>query len=116
MKFLKAETFLSKGNDKFILEDYEGALQEYTKAIEVDPNNVFAYESRGTVELHLENYSSALLDFTKAIKIEPRALFYCNRGIAKYLLNDRTGALLDWDKAAELGELDAYDLIKNYCM
>jgi len=36
--------------------------------------------------------------------------------MAKYLLNDRTGALLDWDKAAELGELDAYDLIKNYCM
>ena len=36
-------------------------------------------------------------------------------GDAKGNLQDKSGASLDWSKAGELGDMDAYDLIKKYC-
>jgi hypothetical protein len=40
---------------------------------------------------------------------------YLNRGSFKFTLKDKNGACLDWSKASELGDSDAYDLIKKYC-
>ncbi len=40
---------------------------------------------------------------------------YYNKGIAKYKLGDKYSACLDWSKAGELGNYNAYDLIKKNC-
>jgi tetratricopeptide (TPR) repeat protein len=115
MKFLKSETLLDKGNEKFILNDYKGAIQDFTVAVKLNPNNALIYDSRGHAKFHLEDYAGAIDDFTMALKIKPKGIFYSNRGMAKYLMNDKAGACLDWSKAGELGDMEAYDMIKKYC-
>ena len=40
----------NKGNAKVNLGDYRGAIQDYSKAIELNPNNANAYYNRGNAK------------------------------------------------------------------
>ena len=63
-----------------------------------------------------KEYQNKIIYFDKAIKLNPYyADAYNMRGFAKYFLNDKNGACLDWNKAGELGYSDAYTNIKNFC-
>jgi hypothetical protein len=50
------------------------------------------------------------------IELNPNDKFaYYNRGSAKYNLNQKNSACLDWSKAGELGFSEAYDAIQRSC-
>ncbi len=111
-----AEKYLEQGNAKYNLQDYRGAIQDFNKAIEINPQLAEAYLNRGNAKDDLQDYSGAIQDYNKAIEINPQlAEAYLNRGNAKYRLNDKSGACLDWSKAGELGHMRAYDNIKLFC-
>ncbi len=113
---LTAEEYVDSGNAKSDLKDYRGAIADYTKAIEINPNFADAYYNRGLAKADLKDYRGAIADYTKAIEIDPNdAKAYVNRGNAKFELGDKDGACLDWSKAGELGLDEAYDYIKEYC-
>jgi len=46
-----AQTYIDSGSKKHRQGDYRGALQDYTRAIELNPNYADAYYSRGSVYL-----------------------------------------------------------------
>lgn len=81
-------TSLAKAHIKFELEDYSGAIADFTTYLnlmkEWHPNDIYEYE-----------------------------LFY--RGLAKLNLGDKNGACLDFSKAGEGGYSRAYNLIQVYC-
>ena len=43
-------------------KDYTGAIVDFSKAIELDPENKYAYYSRGTAKYELEDYRGAIAD------------------------------------------------------
>ena len=47
------------------------AIQEFTKAIELNPNNAFAYLHRGSAWLKKGEFNKATEDYAKAIKLNP---------------------------------------------
>ena len=97
------ERLIKDGNAKDDLEDYSGAITDFTSVIELDPMNTEAYNSRGLAKHNLADYSGAISDFNKVIAIDPEAAFaYYNRGRAEYGLADYYGALADYTKAIEL--------------
>ena len=109
-------SYVNRGNAKYDLQDFRGAIQDYSKAIELDPSYAVAYFNRGNAKYDLQDYIGAIQDYSKAIELDPSYFkAYYNRGITKYFLNDIDGACLDWSKAGELGYYDAYDRIKEYC-
>jgi tetratricopeptide (TPR) repeat protein len=56
--------------------DHEGALGDFTRAIETMYANVgFAYYYRGRAHAELWEHDEAIADFTKAIELEPNAPF-----------------------------------------
>lgn len=60
---------------------YELAINQCSKAIEIDENYSTAYSYRGYAYLHLNQYDQAIADFTKDIEIIPIATrSYINRG------------------------------------
>jgi len=83
--------------------DLDGALADYNKAIEINPDYVLAYNNRGNVKKEKGDWNGALADYNKAIEIEPNhVLAYYGRGAVKSEKNDWGGALADYDKAIEL--------------
>ena len=59
---------IDRGTYKSRLEDYNGAIEDYTKAIEVESVNALAYFNRGILKAELDNYIGAIEDYTKAIE------------------------------------------------
>ena len=111
-----SEEYLNRGISKANLQDYTGAIADYTKAIEIDPNYALAYVNRGISKANLQDYTGAIADFTKAIEIDPNyADAYGNRGVSKEILGDLNGACADWKKAAALGHTKAAQWVANQC-
>lgn len=96
---LLALDYFYKGNAKSTIQDYRGAIADYTKVIELHPD-ASAYYNRGNGMFDLKDYTGAIADFTKAIDINPEyASAYFNRGLSKHALNDYQGAIADYTKA-----------------
>src|SRR6185369_8762816 len=56
------------------------AIADYTKAIDIVPSYVAAYNNRGNAYLRAGLREKAIADFTKAIEVDPKnALAYNNR-------------------------------------
>ena len=89
-----------------ILEEFEAsvrAIEEYNKAIKLNPNLAGAYNNRGFAYHNLKEYEKAIKDYNKAIELNPNLTdAYNNRGVAYYNLEEYEKAIKDYNKAIEL--------------
>jgi len=103
-----AEEYEKSGRKKYYLKDYAGAIADYTKAIELDPNDAKAYYNRGNSKKNLKDYKGAITDYTKAIELKPDYVdAYYNRGTSKWYL--KQDYCSDYKKACELGDCNNYN-------
>lgn len=66
-----AESYLEKGRTEKAAGNYEQARKEFTRAIDLDPNNALAYFERGRVKVGPEYFQNAIDDFWKALDLDP---------------------------------------------
>ena len=79
------------------------AIADYTKSIELDSKDAWAYYDRGIVYNDKKEYSLAIADYTKAIEIDPKyAQAYINRADAYEAKGEKMLADKDRQKAREL--------------
>lgn len=83
------------------LSNPEEQITIFTKAIELDNENLDAYFYRGLARYELENYWGSILDFTKILFTKPDADTFYNRGNAKFALGDFKGAYDDYIMSIE---------------
>ena len=50
---------------------YEDALQDYDRALEIDPNLANGYINRGSAYSHLGQYEKAIADYEKGLELDP---------------------------------------------
>jgi len=112
---------IAKGN----LKDYQGALQDYDKVIElvVNDDNIkqdvyyisMMYDYRAFVKYHLKDYHGAIQDYSKAIELKPKDYIYYNRGrVYQMNLKDVVAAMKDFEMVIMKSE-DNYQLaFSNY--
>jgi tetratricopeptide (TPR) repeat protein len=97
--------------EKFNNGDYYGAISDYTKIIELDPDDNYVYEdyyNRAVVKSKLGDNYGAISDYTNAAEINPDYYdAYVNLSINKSLINDHLGAIIDICKAIELDPKNA---------
>lgn len=106
------DKYFYSGFSKDSLGDFEGAIEDFTKAIELDSNIIndvsVTYNNRGLSKFHLKDYGGAITDYNKAIELNPNdGSTYQNRGTSKYELEDYRGAIADFTKAIELNPNDS---------
>jgi tetratricopeptide (TPR) repeat protein len=103
-----AEELFNSGLAKSEAGDIQGAIADYTEAIRLNPNYAKAYNKRGIIYgRNVKDYPAAKADFDRAIEINPKyADAYYNRAKVRYLLEDKPGAIADYQKAAEIYQKD----------
>ena len=82
------------------MNQYENALLDYNRAIELNPADYDFYFERGVTYYYLGNLQSAVQDFTKALALRPNddwALY--NRGVMYALLQQPKHAIEDLTSA-----------------
>ena len=97
------------------LEDYYGAIEDFNKAILLNPNYSMAYLHRGECKFFLDD-GSCYGDFNKCLEIDSKnAECYYYRGLTLIDSGQKKEGCLDLSKAGELGDEDAYEAIRKYC-
>jgi len=77
-------SYMYRGLSKLYLEDYNGALEDFNKSIELNASNkADSYNNRSEIKsLNLNDKKGALEDLNEAISIDPNEeLYYYNRSI-----------------------------------
>ena len=98
-----AIVYINRGGAYDYKGEYDRAIADFDKAIELNPKDGGAYINRGAVNYHKGEYDRAIADYTQAIKLDPKdAAVYTNRGIAYRRQGDFDRAIADYDKAIEL--------------
>ncbi|RUS13460.1 hypothetical protein BC937DRAFT_95280 [Endogone sp. FLAS-F59071] len=77
-QFESVDGLKQKGNEQFARKDYASAIDSYTCALELDPNNAVLLSNRAQAHLNLDQFRQALEDAEGAVKIDgtnSKALF-----------------------------------------
>jgi len=83
--------------------DFDKAIQNYDKAIELKPDYAEAYNNRGVAYGEKDDFDKAIQNYDKAIELKPDyAKAYNNRGVAYVEKRDFDKAIQNYDKAIEL--------------
>jgi len=97
--------YFDRAYEKAEKGDHYGAISDYTKAIELYPNDPNAYYNRGISKDELKDYYGAVSDYKKAIEIDPQIVEAYNN-IAYVMrnkeINDNYGAIFYATKAIEI--------------
>jgi len=98
-----AEEYYELGNAYAEKGQYDQAISNYTKAIELNPGYAEAYNNRGGAYDNKRQHDHAIADYTKAIELNPNlAEAYSNRGSAYGDRGQHDQAISDLTKAIEL--------------
>lgn len=104
---MEQESF-DKGLEKAKQKDYAGAVEEFTKALQVNSEFVEAYYQRGLAYYDLGHIPQAVFDYDEVLKRDSYNVdvYYC-RALARLALKNLPGALKDVDKTIELNSYKA---------
>eukprot|EP01095_Lingulamoeba_sp_RSL-Kostka_P011874 TRINITY_DN4621_c0_g1_i1.p1 TRINITY_DN4621_c0_g1~~TRINITY_DN4621_c0_g1_i1.p1 ORF type:complete len:395 (+),score=169.46 TRINITY_DN4621_c0_g1_i1:160-1344(+) len=98
-----AEQKKAEGNVKLQNHQFNEAIDLYSQAIELNPNNAIYYSNRAAAYSHLKQYKKALEDCKKSIKIDPQySKAWSRLGLAYYNLNDFEQSVVAYKKAVDL--------------
>ena len=104
--------YYQRGREKSSSEDLKGAIEDYTKAIEINPNNIEVYWDRGLDRFQLKDYQGVIVDMSKGIEltsdIHIQEHFYFKRAEARELLHEYQKAIKDYTKVIEINPLRNY--------
>ncbi len=101
-----ASDYYHRGLKRYDCKDYRGAVSDYDKALELNPNYFDAYVERGFAEIRLEKYRRVVSDFSAALGLRPHDdssyWFLAMRADSHYWLGQYPEAVADYTKAIEL--------------
>jgi tetratricopeptide (TPR) repeat protein len=121
---LSAKDYVKRGITRFGKGDTNGALADFDRALELEPDLADAHLLRGKARRAKGNLDGAIEDiedYEKAIELDPRLTSnnrditqaFANRGFIRVNQLDLEGAIADFDKAIQVSPSDAESYIKR---
>lgn len=97
------EGYFLRGVAKYNLDDLNGAMNDFSSALEENPVYTQAYQYRAIVRSRMGLYGEALEDFAKALEIRPsNAGCYYSRGVTYFLNRQFERSVSDFSKFLRL--------------
>lgn len=115
--FLLNKFYVNKGAAYQKMLESDLALKNYTKAIELNPNNPNVFIYRGYLFYKNNEFEKAIKDFNTVIDLDSKNPYaYYNRGMSYSKLEQKNKACLDFHKACEMGNTNACKLVITKCL
>ena len=106
-----------RGNAKYYLTDYEAAMRDINRSIEIVPKWSYGYYVRGQIQYQLRDLQSAIDDYTMAIKRKSKrrgkTKFYIARGEAYWDNGEIENSMADFTKCIKLNRKWAYPYVRR---
>ena len=103
--------YLTSAANKEADGDHDGAIADYSNAIELDNKSADTYVSRGGAKESKGDLEGAIADYDQAMKLDPKnSAAYSGRASVKTTRNDLDGAIADYIRIIEFDpkNSDAY--------
>jgi tetratricopeptide (TPR) repeat protein len=120
---LKAQAYFNRGNDRYDAGNYEGAVKDFNKAIDIDSKFIDkfmprllpkAHNHRANAKKKLGDYEGAIKDYDKSIELNPHSVWvYYNRGELNIILGRYEEAIKDYDKVVRILPNDDFTYYKR---
>ena len=108
------DKYYSKGIEQQTNSDFTGAIENYTKAIKIQPDHAKAYVARGQCKFKLGDFPGSVTDADSAIKINPDlSEAFRIRGDAKYELGKTYGGYMDRAQALILEAKEKGEVLQS---
>tara|TARA_B000000475_G_scaffold139648_1_gene112557 strand:- start:1139 stop:3430 length:2292 start_codon:yes stop_codon:yes gene_type:complete len=111
------EALNQRAEEKYNNGDYQGAIDDYTSSIKINPKS-YTYTLRGQAKEEIDDFTGSINDFQRAVEISPNNIMnYYWLGRRAYLLGDYYRAISALNKYYQnQDELlwDYYDLYAQY--
>jgi len=105
----QAEEHFKRGNAHGERNDFDGAIAEFSKAIQLRPKYALAYYQRGHAHVLKGQNGQAIADFTEVLRIEPnKAGAYLARGRAYCEKKEYGAGIKDITEAVRLNPNDTW--------
>ena len=105
-----ADYYYERGSAHFDKGDYDSAIADYTKAIQLDRTNRMYYSDRGTGYFNNRDYDRAIADYSEVIRLALRdrdkVYAYTSRADAYMQKRDYTQARADIDRTLQIDPND----------
>jgi tetratricopeptide (TPR) repeat protein len=85
-----------RGNIRARRSDYNGAIDDYTRLVKANPEDVGALATRAQLYNQVGNFQATIADYTAALKVKPGdPALLINRGVAHYRQRHMAEAVAD---------------------
>ena len=106
---LRFYSLISSGNERSARGDVEGALEDYSEAIRLNPDHAVAFYNRGDIRRVKGDAKGALQDLGEAIRLKPDySDAFLRRGNVHRLNGDLMSAIKDYSEAIRLKAENAF--------
>ncbi|KAL8896264.1 MAG: hypothetical protein Q9192_003183 [Flavoplaca navasiana] len=103
-----ADSLKAEGNKAFAAKNFDEAIDKFSKAIDIEPENHVLYSNRSGAYASLKNFDKALEDATKTTEIKPDwAKGWGRKGAALHGTGDLVGANDAFEEALKLDPANA---------
>jgi tetratricopeptide (TPR) repeat protein len=93
------EQWLNEGDSHFASMQYEQAIADYDRALQLDPQYAEAYHKRALAYFALNKYEQAIVDYDRALQLDPQnAQAFLGRGNVYRDLKQYEQAIADYDR------------------
>ncbi len=102
------KVYLNRGVAYLNLKDYNPAIEDLTKSIELNNTNASAYHTIGMIYYDLQDYTLAVENFTRALDLsQDNPVTFFNLGMSYFRQEDKESACPYFHKACSMGDKNA---------
>ncbi|AFY56542.1 trypsin-like serine protease with C-terminal PDZ domain [Rivularia sp. PCC 7116] len=105
----KADDFYLRGGSKFKNKNYQAAVTDLSKAVNLNPRYEDAHMKLGDAFYKLKSYQKAKASYDKVLRLNPRnSIAYIKRGMTRNILKDYRGSVRDFNASLRIDRRSNY--------
>ncbi|MBN1415037.1 MAG: tetratricopeptide repeat protein [Bacteroidales bacterium] len=109
--------YLNRGVANFNVMDYESAMSDFTRSIELNDTVASAYHGRAMLNYEMKDFSAAVNDFNQVLNLgQENAVILFNLGMSYFRLEEKDKACPLLQKSCTLGNKNACRMSLMECV